>query len=119
MKNFLKVLKVSLVITIFISLMNLFIFNDGDYSLENVLTQIILSFIFSFGLTAANSYYYDGVSLRYDWEKEPKKRLWVGALGSIVITLAVFAVLRYLMFLYFKGYSVSEFIANEQKEASL
>ncbi|AKA33852.1 2TM domain-containing protein [Flagellimonas lutaonensis] len=117
MKNFLKVLKVSLVITIFISLMNLFIFNDGDFSLENVLTQIILSFIFSFGLTAANSYYYDGVSLRYDWEKEPKKRLWVGALGSIVITLVVFAVLRYLMFLYFKGYSVSEFIANEHASA--
>lgn len=117
MKSFLKVLKVSLVITIFIALMNLFIFNDGNYSLENVLTQIAISFVFSFGLTAANSYYYDGVSLRYDWETQPKKRLWVGAIGSIVVTLVVFAILRYLMFLYFEGYSVSEFIANEEPSA--
>lgn len=117
MKNFLKVLKVALIITVFISLMNLFIFTDGDYSFNAVMRQIIISFIFSFGLTVANSYYYDGVGQRYDWEKEPKKRLWIGAVGSIVITLLVFAILRYVMFFYFEGWSVTEFMAREEPTA--
>ena len=114
MKNFIKVLKVSLFITVFISLMNLFIFTEGDLSMENVIRQIIISFIFSFGLTAANSYYYDGISIRYDWEKNPKKRLWLGAIGSIVITFVVFAILRYFLTYYYTGRSVSEFIEKEE-----
>ncbi len=114
MKSFIKVLKVSLLITIFISLMNLFIFTDGNYSVDNVIRQIIISFIFSLGLTAANSYYYYGISIRYDWEKDPKKRLWFGAVGSIVVTLIVFAILRYLMTLYYTGRSVSEFVEKEE-----
>lgn len=114
MKNFIKVLKVSLLITVFISLMNLFIFNYGDLSMESVIRQIIISFIFSFGLTAANSYYYDGISIRYDWEKDPKKRLWFGAIGSIVITFIVFGILRYFLTFYYTGRSVSEFIEKEE-----
>jgi sensor histidine kinase YesM len=113
MKSFIKVLKVSLLITIIISLMNLFIFNDDGYDAENVLRQIIISFIFSFGLTAANSYYYDGISIRYNWEIDPKKRLWFGAIGSIVITFVVFAILRYFLTFYYTGRSISEFIEKE------
>ncbi|MFD2587006.1 2TM domain-containing protein [Croceitalea marina] len=114
MKNFIKVLKVSLIITVFISLMNIFIFNDGDYSIENAIRQIIISFIFSLALTAANSYYYDGISLKYDWEKDPKKRLWFGAIGSIVITIVVFAILRYFLTFYYTGRSLGEFIEKEE-----
>ena len=113
MKSFIKVLKVSLLITIIISLMNLFIFNDDGYDAEKVLRQIIISFIISFGLTAANSYYYDGISIRYNWEIDPKKRLWFGAIGSIVITFVVFAILRYFLTFYYTGRSISEFIEKE------
>ncbi len=114
MNNFIKVLKVSLIITVFISLMNIFIFNNGDYGIENVIRQIIISFIFSLALTAANSYYYDGISLRYDWEKDPKKRLWFGAIGAIVITIVVFAILRYFLTFYYTGRSLGEFIEKEE-----
>ncbi|GMN09282.1 histidine kinase [Croceitalea sp. MTPC9] len=114
MKSFIKVLKVSILITVFISLMNLFIFTDGDYTIENVIRQIVISFIFSFGLTAANSYYYDGISIRYNWEKDPKKRLWFGAIGSILITFVVFAILRYFLTFYYTGRSVAEFIEKEE-----
>jgi len=70
MKNFIKVLKVSLFITV--------------------------------------------LSIRYDWEKNPKKRLWLGAIGSIVITFVVFAILRYFLTYYYTGRSVSEFIEKEE-----
>ncbi|NKI32738.1 2TM domain-containing protein [Croceivirga thetidis] len=114
MKSFLKVLGISLIITVFVAALNLFLFDCCDFSWKNISTQFIISFIFSFGLSAANSYYYDGINLRYDWEKEPNKRLWYGALGSFVITMVVYGVLRYLLVAYFTGnYSVASFIANE------
>jgi sensor histidine kinase YesM len=114
MKGFVKVLKVSLLITIIISLMNLFIFNDDGYDTENVLRQIIISFIFAFGLSAANAYYYNFISARYDWVKTPKKRLWFGAIGSILITIGCFAIIRYVITLYFTGKTINEFIKEEE-----
>ena len=114
MKNFSKVLKISLIITVVIALMNLIIFNNGDFSMDNVLRQIILGFIFAFGLTAANSYYYDFVNSKYSWEREPQKRLFSGAIGSFFITMAVFTLLRYLVVGYYKeDFSIRSFLASE------
>ena len=48
MKNFLKVLRISIIITIIISILNIFVFGDGDYTLEGIVETIIICFIFSF-----------------------------------------------------------------------
>ncbi len=114
MKRFVKVLGVSLIVTVFVAALNLFIFECCDYSLSNIRKQLFISFVFSFALTAANSYFYDGINLRYDWEKEPNKRLWLGALGSFVITMTVYGFLRYLLLGYYTGnFSITSFWANE------
>ena len=63
MQNFIKVVKVSLLITVFVAILSIFIFGDGDYSFDSITRNIIISLIFSFGLTAVNSYYYDGTPL--------------------------------------------------------
>ncbi|NQZ45365.1 MAG: 2TM domain-containing protein [Flavobacteriaceae bacterium] len=117
MGNFIKVLKVSLLITIFVSVLSIFIYGDGDYSLEAITRNVVIAFIFSFGLTAVNSYYYDGINIRYSWEKTPTKRLWIGAIGSFVLTLITFAVLRFAVTFYYTGNSFSEFLAKETSDA--
>ncbi|KQC28723.1 2TM domain-containing protein [Flagellimonas eckloniae] len=117
MKNFLKVIKVSLLITIFVAILSIFIFGDGDYSYDSITRDIIISFIFSFGLTAVNSYYYDGMNIRYSWEKDPKKRLWIGAIGSLFLTIITFGVLRYLVHFYYVGLSIGEFLEQETLES--
>lgn len=113
MNSFLKVIKISLLITIFVAILSIFVFGNGDYSFDSITREIIISFIFSFGLTAVNSYYYDGMNIRYSWEKDPKKRLWIGAIGALFLTIVTFGVLRYLVHFYFVGLSVSEFLEKE------
>lgn len=113
MNSFLKVIKISLLITIFVAILSIFVFGNGDYSFDSITREIIISFIFSFGLTAVNSYYYDGMNIRYSWEKDPKKRLWIGAIGALFLTIITFGVLRYLVHFYFVGLSISEFLEKE------
>ncbi|MEO9511498.1 MAG: 2TM domain-containing protein [Flavobacteriaceae bacterium] len=113
MQNFLKVLKVSILITVLVAVLSIFVFGDGDYSYESITRDIVISFIFSFGLTAVNSYYYDGMNIRYSWEKDPKKRLWIGAIGSLFLTMITFGILRYLIHFYFAGLSIGEFLERE------
>nr|WP_298790589.1 2TM domain-containing protein [uncultured Allomuricauda sp.] len=113
MNNFIKVVKVSLLITAFVAILSIFVFGDGDYSFDSVIRDIIISFIFSFGLTAVNSYYYDGMNIRYSWEKDPKKRLWIGAIGSFFLTIITFGILRYLVHFYYQGLSITEFLREE------
>lgn len=117
MWSFIKVLKISFLITIFVAILSIFIFGDGDYSWESITRNTVIAFIFSFGLTAVNSYYYDGVNIRYSWEKTPQKRLWIGAIGSFVLTLLTFGILRFLVHYYYTGNSFSEFLANETPDS--
>ena len=114
MKNFLKVLRISIIITVIISILNIFVFGDGDYSLENIVETTVICFIFSFGLTLVNSYYYDGVGLRYSWEKTPQKRLWVGAIGAFILTILTYGFLRYLLRVYYTGVSFMEYLKTEK-----
>jgi hypothetical protein len=114
MKRFLTVLKWALAITLVVAIFDIGIYGNGDYSLEGISEQLLIDFIFSFSLTAVNSYYYDGLNLRFNWETDPKKRLWLGALGSFVFSILTIVVLRYLVNYYYTGMKVGEFIASEK-----
>ncbi len=98
------------------AVLSIVIFGDGNYSLENVTRQLIICFIFSFGLTAVNSYYYDGMEIRYKWETDPKKRLWLGAIGSFVLTIITFGVIRFFLYYYDTGSTFGEFLTRERAE---
>ncbi len=115
MKGFLKVLRLSLIITVIVAVLSIFVFGDGIYTWEHITQQVVISAIFSFGLTAVNSYYYDGMEIRYKWESDPKKRLWVGALGSLVLTIITFGLLRFLIYFYYTGNSIGEFLVRERE----
>ncbi|PWL38446.1 histidine kinase [Flagellimonas aquimarina] len=116
MGSFLKVIKLSLLITIFIAILSIFVFGNGNFSFESITQQIVISFIFSFGLTAVNSYFHDFLNARYKWEIKPQKRLWIGAFGSLVLTLVVFGFLRFLIYFYYTGNTIIQFIENEKEE---
>ncbi len=92
----------------------MFTFGDGDYTFDYIIQHVIICFIFSFGLTVVNSYYYDGLNIRYSWEKTPKKRLWLGAIGSFVLTILTYGLLRYLVQFYFTGVSFIKFFQAER-----
>lgn len=116
MKTFSTVLKWALAITVVVAIFDIVIYGSGDYSWEYVSRQLLIDFIFSFSLTAVNSYYYDGLNLRFKWETDPKKRLWLGALGSFVFSILTIVILRYLIYFYYSGGGITEFFAKEDPE---
>lgn len=113
MKKFLKLLRISIYITIVATLLSLFFYLDEPLSWEVVLEYFGASFLFSFVLTLVNSYYYEGLSLKFDWETQPKTRLFAGAIGSIVLTLIFFGLCRLFLSVVIYGGTLNGFISHE------
>ncbi|UWX53756.1 histidine kinase [Maribacter litopenaei] len=114
MKKFLKLLRISIYITAGVTLLNLFFFLDEPLTWPVFWEYFGICFLFSFVLTLVNAYYYDGVSIRYDWATQPKARLWVGALGSIALSIVAFGLLRMFLSMVFYGNSFNDFLEYEE-----
>ena len=114
MKKFLKLLRISIYITAGVVLLNLFFFLDEPLTWGVFLEYVGINFLFSFVLTVVNAYYYDGISIRYDWETQPKARLWVGALGSIILSIIAFGLLRIFLSMVVYGNSFDDFVKYEE-----
>ena len=114
MKKFLKLLKISIYITAGVTLLNLFFFLDEPLSWTIFWNYFGICFLFSFVLTLVNAYYYDGISIRYDWETQPRARLWVGALGSVILSIIAFGLLRMFLSMVIYGNSFDDFVKYEE-----
>lgn len=116
MGKFLKVFKISVIITLILVLFRL-LFADWDtISMYRELQYAGISFIYAFVLTAVNAYYNDYISTVYSWEKQTQRRLWIGAIGSIILTVLAFAVVRWFTEVVLFGMEFERFIATEELE---
>lgn len=114
MGNFLKVFKLTIIITLVLVIFHL-LFADWDtISWYRELQYAGISFIYAFVLTAVNAYYNDYISKVYSWEKQTQRRLWVGAVGSILLTILAFALVRWFTEVILFGRGFDRFIAMEE-----
>lgn len=108
-----KVVKVSLYITLGITIYFIITSYNRDIVWMDQLKGIGITFIFAFIITATNIYYNHYLTKRYSWEQETQKRLWFGAIGSILLTTLAYGVARMLQELFLEGKGFIEFIQNE------
>lgn len=113
MKRFLQIFKIASIITVVVSIITLGFLGYSNHNMKDIVTQLVINFIFSLSLTAVNSYYYDGLNIRYNWQTDTQKRLWFGAIGSFVLTVITIFILRFLIFLYYTGNGLSAFLEQE------
>ncbi|TDT50696.1 histidine kinase [Maribacter spongiicola] len=116
MGSFLKVLRASIIITLVMVIFNILFSDFENITLNRVLQFAGISFIYSFVLTCVNAYYNDFISNIYSWEKQTQKRLWYGAIGSVVLTVLAFGVVRWFVEVVLFSASFDHFIANEKLE---
>ncbi|WP_339656055.1 2TM domain-containing protein [uncultured Maribacter sp.] len=116
MGNFLKVLRASIVITVTMVIVQLLFADWNTISLYRELQFTWVSFIYALVLTCVNAYYNLYISKIYSWDKHTKKRLWIGALGSIVLTVLAFAIVRWFTEVVLFGIDFNTFIATEKSE---
>ncbi len=114
MKEFSKIIKVSILITAGIVLLNLIINFGQPVQLMELLERIGVTFIYSFVLTAVSSLFHVYATKRYSWETQTQKRLWFGAIGSVVVTVMAFGLVRWFVEVIIYGMTFENFLANER-----
>ena len=103
----------SLYITAAISLVSILTsLNDGIVWMDQ-LEGVGIGFIYAFVITATNIYYNAFLTQRYSWEEQTQKRLWYGAIGSILLTVLSFGLARILVVVVIYGKDFTEFLQNE------
>ncbi|TLP71254.1 2TM domain-containing protein [Maribacter sp. ACAM166] len=113
MSSFLKVIKVSIIVTLVIVIIRLLFSNWETLSFANELRYAGVSYIYAFVLTAVNAYYNEYISTIFSWEKQTQKRLWFGAIGSILLTVIAFALVRWFTEVILFGMDFNKFLASE------
>ncbi len=113
--NFKYILKVTLIITVIVFIIERLVFKGGfDMSIEVTSKTLGIHFMYAFTLTLLNAYFFNYLETKYTWKGNSKKRLIVGALGSIVITMLGLVVLRFITMVVILGNPVESFL-NDQK----
>ncbi|MDX1719792.1 MAG: 2TM domain-containing protein [Salegentibacter mishustinae] len=113
MKFFLKILKISLAITILIIGLELLF---GGFELEKFMSfeTWFLFFAYSFILTFINGSYFWWFGAKITWEKATLKKVLFGAFGAVILTLIGFFLCRVLHYVVYEGVPLQEFLANEK-----
>lgn len=116
MDRILKYSKLSIVIAVCIQAINMLlnVGNSTTFSIE--LENFGQQLIFASAITFAISYYNDYISKIYSWQKEPKKRLWVGVIGIVIVAMLTIAIVRVTLALGIYNKSFEDFIASEKRE---
>lgn len=113
MKLFIRILKISLIITLVIVLLEI-IFAGSKFAKIFDLETLAIFFGYSLILTIINASYFWWFSSKIDWDKAGVKKIVLGASGSIVLTLIGFFICRLLHFVVYEGRALEEFIAGEK-----
>lgn len=108
------IIKISLYIALGLFFVHLFDSLSTGVVLTQLLEQSIIGFIYAFVITAANAYYNDFITSRYPWELQPKKRLWFGALGAVILTVLAFGMVRFFIHLFVYEKPLADFLVNER-----
>ncbi|MDP3312482.1 2TM domain-containing protein [Lutibacter sp.] len=103
--------KVSILLTIAIFVIERLLSNKGfNLSLNELFKVFGIHFMYAFSLTVLNSYFFFYLNKKFTWEKQSKQRLIIGAIGSVVVTMAGLTLLRGISIILILGKPFEQFI---------
>ncbi|MFZ2431336.1 MAG: 2TM domain-containing protein [Lutibacter sp.] len=112
------ILKIAAILTLGIFVTERLLFNGGfNLPLNELFTIISIHFMYAFVLTALNGYFFYFLDSKFDWKMNTKKRLILGASGSVIITMSGLAVLRFVTLVVILGKPIERF-TNDENAAS-
>ncbi|MGB5982397.1 MAG: 2TM domain-containing protein [Nonlabens sp.] len=114
-KRFFEICYASVVIAIAITIINYFLDSNGQ-SLEECATNLAINLMFSFSLTLANNWMFHVMDGFLTWEENGLKRLIIGAVGSVIVTMLVLFILLFVVRVMIYDESVSSFFENQEWE---
>lgn len=107
-------LKISLIIAIAIFIVERIFFAGGfNLPFEALFKVFSIHFMYAFVLTLINGYFYHFIGGKISWKDNSKKRLIIGALGSIILTMIGLALLRLITIVVINGNPIENFINDK------
>jgi hypothetical protein len=114
MKRLLRILKISLVITLIVIVINL-VFSDFEFKYLLDIKTLGIFFFYSFSLSAVNAWFFDFFNKKFGWDKALIKRIAMASSGSIILTLIVYFFCRAVHLVIFTNkFTFNEFLEQEQ-----
>ncbi|WP_298518377.1 2TM domain-containing protein [uncultured Kordia sp.] len=117
MKEFTRVVFVGIIIAIVLMGVDLlFKYVGGGTIVFNKQTLIVFGYycLYSIPISLANSYFFDHLNTKVQWTKTMKQyRLFIGIVGSVVITIVTVFLVRITQRVYIEGLSYGEFLQKE------
>lgn len=111
-KTVLTFVVISVAIAIFIRIIN---FLATGYNADTLLDgkQYLISFVYAIFIGFANMIGFDIIYRFYSWEKDAKKLLFIGIIGSVAWSTLGFFLARYTHLVLIEGFTYQEFIEKE------
>ncbi|MEN8816141.1 MAG: histidine kinase [Nonlabens sp.] len=113
LKRLFKLIWVSALIALLINV--IFYIVDGGFDpIEEEIEEYIINFIFSVFITLVNQSYFDFIGKFYSWTDNGLKRLLIGAVGSVVLTMITLFILLFSIRVFYYGQSIEDFFEQQQ-----
>ncbi|UMB60735.1 2TM domain-containing protein [Lutibacter sp. A80] len=109
--DFKYLFKISLIIAIALFVIERLVFKGDFNSPINELFKIFgIHFMYAFVLSTINGYFFNYIGNKFSWEGDLKKRLIIGAIGSVVLTMLGLMLLRFVTVVLISGEPLEHFI---------
>ena len=108
-----KILKTTFLIVLLFMGVYFSVFYSENQSFETILFVVAEAFTYAFSMTYLNNEFHVKLGNYFPWNNSAKERLIIGGIGSIVINMIVFFLIRLIEGVLIAGESISVFIDNE------
>ncbi|WP_438962012.1 histidine kinase [Nonlabens sp.] len=112
-KRLFKLIWVSACIALLINSINLFVTGQLRPWNDEVEAYAV-NFIFSIFITAVNTIFFEYIGKYYTWSVNGMKRLVIGAIGSVLLTMITLFSLLFIIRVFYYGEPIDEFFANQK-----
>ncbi len=110
MNNWYRELRTAFIIvaiTYVITLVVSFSLGDGPMTWAWAWENLLYNLYYGIPMTLGNGWLFDYIGRRYPWDKQPRKRAWIGIIGSIIFTMALLTGLNFILWYFVFGNEVS------------
>lgn len=113
LKKIFKLIWVSALIALLISLINI-VTTGRLNSWPDEIEAYVINYVFSICITAVNFGFFDFIGRFYTWTENGMKRLLLGAIGSVVVTMITLFVVLFSLRVFYFGQPVSAFFEQQK-----
>ena len=91
----------------------IFVFFVPEKTVENYITNILISAFYTFTIALGNGFINDFLSRRFSWVDHTRKRTILGVIGAILVNVILVFVLNYINFIIYQKQDFSKFFSGE------